>query len=312
MYYIDFDYYFRDEKPYENNSWNSPMNSERLNLPSFDDDDDDDYDVDEEAYFAIEDQFSNFFTEKTLAIIMDIYPQFHEKKDLLKKKLLDRGKSKYALMSEVRNEFFYGSPSNGRFENNGIRLSEVNKFIHNSTFDSLLENYDAWFKQKMSFENIYVESFCAAVLAKRVYNLLMSLLYKYFPEMNCLSSEQLDELHDAIGMEAWDIYDILTAMDPDEFNDSTVMWNLEDYEFEPLLLSPGPQVIRDADGIISGIHYKRNGPNLAEISPLCIHCRNYNLEESPVLCAITRFGQRKESDFKCRAFEAKAVNSGLE
>jgi len=287
-----------------------------LNLPNFDvdddDDDDDEFDAENEAYFAMADKFAHIFVEKTLIIIMDIYPQFQAKKDVLEERLLDRGKSKFDLMNELRDEFFYGQPGKKRFEDNGINFSEVNKFIHNYELDSLLDNYDAWFKQKLSFENIYVESFCAGVLVKRVYNLQMSMLYKYFPEMNCLSSEQLNELHDAIGMEAWDTYDILSAMDPDEFNDSTVMWNLEDYEFEPLLLSPGPQVIRDANGSISGIHYKRNGPNLAEISPLCIHCRNFNLEESPVLCAVTRFGQRKESDFKCRAYEAKAVNSELE
>jgi hypothetical protein len=222
--------------------------------------------------------------------------------------LLDDGKDAFETMYDMHAHYIDGKTDIkiDKTLSADISIDDIELFSHNSTLDHLLENYDAWFKRKISFDNIYVESFCAGVYVKNVHNLLISMLHKSFPGMTCLSPEQLDDIYASLTTEARNAYFTLTLMDPDELNGSHVLLNLEDYEFEPLLRWKGPEIARNAKGKVICIGVTRNEPSADQIPVLCTHCkRYYNHDELNQLCTVNRFDQRNAGDFKCRAYEKR-------
>jgi hypothetical protein len=187
-----------------------------------------------------------------------------------------------------------------------FEFRNLESFIRNRALDHLMENYEAWFKTKISFENIYVESFYATVYVKHVHNLLKRMLHEFFSSVNQLTPKQLDEIYDSLGNEAWFAYFTLTELDPDELNDSTVLSNLEDYDYENLLYWPGPTVTRNANGKICRIDVCSCEPDPHTLPVLCQQCKNYgNLDMIARICAVYRFDWRDSSDFTCNAFEKK-------
>lgn len=268
----------------------------------------DNYDdgFDEEAFDALCLRFAKSYIKKVIPITIDLYPQFRTKKAILKEKLMEDGKDACAGMFELQDDYidYYAGPVEEESESSDICISSIEAFIRNSALDHMLENYDEWFKKKISFENIYVESFCAGVYVKRIHSMLLNMLHEFFPAMRCLPPEQLNQVHASMIMDAWFAYATLTTIDPDELNNSTVINNLEDYEFEPLLKWPGPQIVRNAAGRITEVSFPMNEPNPALIPELCLQCkRYYDNENLNKLCKVTRFDQRNAEDFKCRAYE---------
>jgi hypothetical protein len=308
MYYIDEDYYCgSDDNKEEDNSWKRFLPMERFNFEIEDDDEDDeayDYNADDVAFEILSKKFTNVFMEKAYAITLSFYPQFRSQKVKLKEKLEERGESLCIDLDETKEGYLSGEIDDcwkgSKFD--GIYFASNYRFVHNSASDLLLENYDAWFKHKISFENIYVESFYAGVYIKNIHNLLMNLQDEFFPELAFLPSDQMEEVKAYLAMEAESVFTILVLIDGDELNDSTVLSNLEDYEFEPLLLSPGPEIKRNAQGKVDFIKVERNGPNPEKIPDLCKHCKTYyDRNELNTLCVVNRFDQRNEKCFKCMA-----------
>jgi hypothetical protein len=132
------------------------------------------------------------------------------------------------------------------------------------------------------------------------------MLHEYFPEMNCLSPEQLNDAYSALLPESWYAHDTLIKLDPDELNDTRVLYNLEDYEFEPLLQWRGPEALKNKQGNIIGFNIEINRPNPDQIPALCSQCKRCpESKELNILCSVNRFEQRNTENFKCFEFEKK-------
>lgn len=260
----------------------------------------------DEADEAIALDFANRYAKKVLPLTIEFYPEFRKKGTKLKELLLQDGIDNYWIIYNIQESYLEDIP---KLQHNNpdfgdITIHDITTFIHNSALDCLLENYDAWFKKKISFENIYVESFCIGTYVKRIHNLLKSMLHEFFPDMTYLPAQQLDGAYNELICVAWAAYFAVLELDPDELNDSTILHNLEDYEFEKLLRWPGPTIERDENGKIKDITVYRNEPNPNTVPKRCILCKSYyNPYGINILCRVNRFDQRNSPDFKCRAYE---------
>ncbi len=306
MLYFNSDYFdrFYKDEPDENDPSHLFLNRMENFCPEEDEDDGDDFDYD--AFNALCQKFATNYVRKVFPMALDFYPQFRSKKAKLKEALIEDGKGVYETMYDMFAYYIAGKTSIkiDQTSSADISIQDIDLFIHNSALVSLMENYDAWFKRKTSFENIYVESICAGAYVKHIHNFLISMLYEFFPQMKCLSPGQLDVVYANLTTEAWFAYFTLTTLDPDELNDSYVLLNLEDYEFEPLLQWRGPEVKRNSKGKVLFISIKRNKLRPDQVPALCSQCKRfYNDDEINKLCMVYRFDQRNTEDFRCRAYE---------
>jgi hypothetical protein len=302
MIYTDEEYYRRllEEQKEENNSYDRLPNIEDL----FNIDDDDD-DFDREKYKAASQEFGESFMSKAYIVTLDLYPQFRLKRKELKEALLKEGISIYELIDELNtcdgtdmmdvDIDIHNQPQE-------FYIDEIYRFVRNRSFDYLLENYHEWLKRKTSFEYVYVESFYASVYIKKIHTLLVNLIHKYSPGAAFLPSERLGEIYDELRTDAWSVYCAITGIDPDELNKSSILLNLEDYEFDNLLYFRGPDIIRNKKGKIIQISIARNLPNHAKVPSCCLQCKDFNNDRGlNFLCTVTRFNQ-PVSEFSCRAW----------
>ncbi|HEY4785085.1 MAG TPA: hypothetical protein VIH57_03510 [Bacteroidales bacterium] len=271
-----------------------------------------DDELDEKAFEARSLKFADCYVERIFPLAIDFYPQFRKKKVMLKEAMHEKGRDIYSNMCDVQDDYFE-SPSNVPVEDSAswdLCLDDITSFVHNRTLDHLLENYDAWFKRKISYENIYVESFYACAYVKLVQKVLADMLYEFFPAMNCLSPKQRCVANASLLMESYETYDILASLDPDGLNKSYILSDLEDYDFEDLLFWKGPEFERNKKGKIIFMLIPKNFPRPDQVPVLCSQCKKfYDTKVLNQLCTVNRFDQRNSESFKCRAFEKKNHDS---
>jgi hypothetical protein len=271
--------------------------------------DEDDYhrELELEAYYAACEKFTDRYVEKATLITLDFYPQLRSKRKELEEALLKNGKFIFELIDDVNAHYIDGE-SNVSIEEdyrNEISFNNIDKFLRNSKLDCLMENYDEWFKRKISFENIYVESFYAGVYIKNIHTLIVNIMHNLYPVLACLQSDQLNSIYGNLTSDAFDAYFAITDIDPDEINESNVLYDIEDYEFEDLINYPGPEITRDENGKIISILLPRNELNPAKMPLCCLQCKSYNnIVCLPYpLCGLSRVSQQNSEIFSCRAYE---------
>lgn len=305
MIYVDEDFYNRILREDEriNGPW-KPASGEQIAFNLVDDD----FDpvLYELTYMAAHKQFASTFVDRVLSLTFNFYPHSRSKKKELKEALLQDGEIYFDTMSEIKDCYVEGTLELDECDEdpNSINMNEVTIFLRNRKLDYLLENYEEWLNRKISFENLYVESFYAGVFIKSIHKLLIAMIHEYYPVIKSLPVEKLDKIYAYITNDAWDIYNTIARTDSDELNDSEIILDLEDYEYDDLINYKGPKVSRDADGRIQRIYSPRNRPKPDKVPLLCRQCKYFNDEDPEnMLCTVTRFSQKNSESFSCRAYE---------